>query len=322
MSHAGDPVAGAWDSYWNRAGTGPAYCDDGADHPELAAFWESEITSFAERHSGRLLLDVATGNGAVVERALAAMGDDDPLVTCLDNSIVAIKATRARFPGVSGVVASAAAMPFDREAFDLVTSQFGAEYAGPAAINEAAALVAPGGTLAMLVHHRGGSIYRTCSEDGRAVLSLRESRFLPLARKFFEKGFAAVRGADRAAYEKAGKMFAPAVASAEEIVSTFGADVAGGMIARLYKDVGRMHERIQYLEPGEVVAWIDAMDAEVSAYAQRLAAMMQAAIDEPAFARIRVALERAGFDVRRAEAFCPAGEPMPAAWAIVAFRSA
>lgn len=313
---------GSWDAYWVGAGTGAAYSRDGAEHPEFSAFWNAVFADASSRDGGLSLLDIATGNGAVVERALTCRPDDVTAVTCVDKSEVAIDTVRGRFPQIAGIVADARAVPLDDARFDLVTSQFGTEYAGTAAMREAARLVAPGGTIAMLLHIEPGSIFEACSDSARAVSSLQQSRFVPLARHFFEAGFAAVRGADRSAYDAAGRKLAPAIAAVESILSDYGSAVAGGMISRLHGDVARIHERIQYHDPDEVLTWISAMESELAPYAERMAAMTRAALDERAFDRIRDPLHRAGFDILRAEALRPAGDDLPLAWAMIARRPA
>lgn len=313
---------GSWNTYWAGAGTNAAYSGDGADHPATVAFWNSLFAAFANRPGGYSLLDIATGNGAVVARALASHTNSDVRVTCVDLSEIAVRNVCTRYPRIAGIVADAREIPLDDARFDLVTSQFGAEYAGLSAIHEATRLVAEKGTIAMLLHIKSGSVFRACSDSLAAVAALQRSQFVPLAQQFFAAGFAAVRGADRAAYEHAGRDLSPATRELERILARYGASVANGMLAKLYRDVGRIHERIQYYDPDEVRTWIAATEVELGAYADRMEAMTQAAIDEPTFERIRELLQHSGFDLQRADSLRSVGEDLPVAWAVIACRSA
>lgn len=311
----------SWDAYWAGTGTTGAFSSGGVSHPAIDACWNTLFSDLDRRDAGYALLDIATGNGAVVERALAGPAGDSFRVTCVDISDAAIDNVVARFPGVTGIVADAREIPLDDAGFDLVTSQFGVEYAGLAAITEAARLVAPAGRLVMLLHTDTGSIHQECSDSLAAITALQEARFVPLARVFFDAGFNAVRGGDRAAYDDAGRKLAPAVQAAEQIISRFGEDVAGGTVAKLYADVGRIHERIQYFDADEVLQWITAMEAELDAYNARMASMMNAAIDRQTFDKICRQLEDDGFELQSADALRPAGEDMPLAWILIAMRS-
>ena len=313
-------ASSSWDTYWAGTGTTGAFSSGGVNHPAITAFWDSLFADIDAREPGYTMLDIATGNGAVVERALAAAGGDAIDVTCVDISDAAIDNVVARFPRITGIVADARDIPLDDARFDLVTSQFGVEYAGKDAINEAARLVAPGGLLATLLHTDTGSIFKECSDSLAAVTALQQARFVPLARAFFEAGFNAVRGGDRAPYDEAGRELSPAVQAAEQIITKYGENVAGGTVAKLYEDVARIHERIQHFDADEVLQWITAMDAELDAYNARMSSMMEAAINSPTFDKICGQLKKDGFELRQATALSPAGDTLPVAWALVATR--
>lgn len=313
---------GSWDAYWAGTGAIGAFSSGGVSHPAIDAFWDALFAGLDERADGLAMLDIATGNGAVVERALADRDAGALRVTCVDVSDAAIDNVVTRFPAVTGLVADAREIPLDDAQFDLVTSQFGVEYAGIDAISEAARLVAPGGRLAMLLHTDAGSIYRECDDSLGAIDALRNARFVPLAGAFLEAGFAAVRGGDRAPYDEAGRALSPAIEAAEKIVTRYGNDVAGGTIAKLYDDVARIHERIQHFDPDEVLQWIASMERELDAYRVRMASMKDAAIGSATFDKICRRLEQAGFELQRAEALEPAGDELAVAWILLARRPA
>jgi SAM-dependent methyltransferase len=305
-----------WDSCWRGTGDIGAWTAGGAGHPAIRAFW-SDLFQAAGTDPARTMVDIASGNGAVVECALNVSASAPPDIICVDISSAAIANICRRFPGVQGLVCDARSIPLQARAFDLVTSQFGVEYAGLEAVDEAVRLLAPGGRLALLIHHRAGSIYRECTASLDAISRVQECRFVPLADEMLRAGFAAVRGADRAPYEAAASRLAPAVAELERIIEHHGEHVAGDTVARLYTDVGRIHEQLPNFDPGEVLDWLARMETELDDYAARMSAMTGSAVDQPAFARLAAGL-RERLTLERSGPLLAPGHELPLAWVLQA----
>lgn len=313
-------VAQSWDTYWHGTGDVGAYSSGGVNHPAILAFWDEFFHTVKRDYTDPKIIDIASGNGAVVERALAVFGDEQPDFTCLDVSDAAIANIRDRFPGVDGIVTDARAIPLDSGSFDIATSQFGVEYAGLEAIDEVARLPGASGRLALLLHSQSGSIHRECVESLDAIVRLQESRFIPYAIDMFSAGFEAVRGADRAPYEASAKQLAPAIAVLETIMKQYGQHVAGDTIARLYNDVGQIHQRIQHYEPGEVLDWLNRMSGELDAFAGRMSSMSNCAIDSETFEQIVAGLRNRDYTIARAEPLVIPDHDLPLAWALIATK--
>ena len=130
-------VASSWNTYWHGTGDVGAYSSGGVSHPAILTFWDEYFQTVQQEFDALKIIDIASGNGAVVERALTVFADVQPEFTCVDVSAAAIANIRQRFPQVSGVVADARSIPLDSGSFDVATSQFGVEYAGLDAIDEA-----------------------------------------------------------------------------------------------------------------------------------------------------------------------------------------
>lgn len=310
-------TAHGWDTYWRGTGGIGAWTAGGASHPAIRTFWSNFFQPLQKTCDAPLLLDIASGNGAVVECALGIFADRPLDITCVDVSAAAIANIRQRFPAVHGLVCDARSIPLDAKKFNIITSQFGAEYAGIDAIAEAARLLAPGGNMALLLHHHAGSIHRECAASLDAILRLQESRFIALAIDMFQAGFAAVRGADRAPYETAAARLAPAVAVLEQIMAQHGKQVAGDTLALLYSDVARIHEELPNYEADEVLAWLARMQAELDDYAARMSSMMDCALDPAAFEGIRTLLNERTIVAQAAPLLAP-GHDLPLAWVIEA----
>ena len=321
MSDGKNPrIAHSWNTYWQGTGDVGAFTAGGVSHPDISAFWSNFFASTARQDQPIQHLDVATGNGAILAIASAILDANTTTMTCVDISAAAIKNVEQRFPGVTGIVADGLSIPLESGLYNLVTSQFGIEYAGPAAMNEAARMVGGGGQLVLMMHVVDSLVYKECKASRAAIEKLQAAEFVPLAIAFFQAGFAAVRGADRRAYDAAGLKFAPAIQAAEAVMAEYGEGVAGHTIARLYSDVSQMHSRLPNYEPDEVLCWLSAMDGELHAYSDRMSSMMAAAMSETEFIAASENLEVQGFEIRQSETLFAKDRRDFLAWILVASR--
>lgn len=314
------PVGESWDTYWRGAGYGAAYSSDGISHPAIQAFWDEFFRTARVEYGAPNVIDIASGNGAILEYAATAFDGQLPDFTCVDVSSSALSALNQRYPAVHTVVADACKIPLDSSGFDIATSLFGIEYAGHDAISEVARLIASGGRLAFLLHNRAGRIYQECVISLDAIEKLQQAEFIPYAIAMFEKGFAACRGADRTDYEAAAKQLAPAVRALESIMTEHGKHVTGNLVLQLYDDVATIHEHIQQYEPVEVLNWLNRMEIELQALSGRMASMRDAAVDSNTFEQWCKALRKQAFSIVRADALTESQQQPPLAWALIAAR--
>lgn len=310
----------SWDAYWRGAREAPAYAGGGSSHPAVLGFWRNSFERLRAERQGPRIVDVASGNGAVVASAREVYGQALPHFTCVDVSASAIDMLARRFPDVAGVVADAASLPFGTGTFDVATSQFGLEYAGLDTLGELARLVAPGGEMTLLVHYSGGLIEAECRAARDAIREMENAGFLPRCRDMFAAAFSLRDGGDRAAYAEAGRAFAPALKAMESIMAGYGGDVADGTLLRIYRDVRDIHGRLDRYDAGDVLGWLDALQGELDAYAGRMASMVDAAVGERELAAAAGALEASGFAVAPREALVDDGRGMPIAWIVRARR--
>lgn len=312
--------ARSWNTYWQGTGNVGEFDIGGVAHPDVTAFWNGLFTKIASRRQPVRLLDVATGNGAILAVASSILDAETTTMTCVDISAAAIANIGQRFPTVTGVVADAVSIPLEGGQFDLVTSQFGVEYAGLAAIDESARMTCRGGLLVLMMHIVDGIMHHECQTNRVAIERLRAANFVPLALEYFKAGFAAVRGADRRAYDNAGVAFATAILAAEEILTEFGEGVAAGTVARLYSDVGSMHSDLPKYEPDEVLNWLDAVDGELQAYAERMSSMIDASLSASDFSKICERLEASGFSLDGSKTLLTKERDGSLAWLLIATR--
>lgn len=314
------PVIESWDTYWAGAQSSAAFSGGGTTDPLVLSFWDDIFRGIREHRESARIIDIASGNGAVIESASRVYGENLPDFTCLDISDSAIRMLEERFSGVRGVVADAANSPFDAGSFDIVVSQYGVEYAGIDAISAISRLVAPGGELILLVHHRNGLIHEQCEASLLAIQDMKKAEFIPRCIAMFEAAYAVLKGGDKAAYQEAGRRFAPAVKALEDIMARYGRDVAADTIMRVYRDVRTIHQRMQHYDGASVVGWLEKMGDAIDAYEGRMASMLDVAIDAAQFNKVIEDLEKSGFEMQRADTLAHADDAPPLAWAIVAAR--
>ena len=314
------PVIESWDTYWDGAQSSAAFSGGGSTDPLILSFWDDYFQIVLDSGASPKIIDIASGNGAVVEAATTVFGDRLPPFTCLDVSEAAISMLEQRFPGVTGIVADAANSQLPAASFDVVTSQFGVEYAGIEAIESVSDLVAPGGELRMLLHHRDGLIYEQCDASLNAIRDMKEAEFIPLCVAMFETGYAMLEGGDKDAYRVAGNNVSPAIQAMEAIMVRYGRDVAASTIVRVYRDVRTIHERMSQFESSAVIGWLEKMRGAIDAYEGRMASMLNVGIDATQFTQTCSNLEQRGFHIRQAEPLAGSSQDLPLAWVVVADR--
>lgn len=311
----------SWDTYWQGTGDLGAFTSGGVSHPAIRSFWTELFSSIRLSYKNPKILDIASGNGAVVECSIEAFKEIPNELTCLDISEAAIKNIHSRFPKVKGIVSDAISIPRETGSFDVVTSQYGVEYAGHDAILEASRLVANSGLLVLLMHCNSGSIHLECQQSLSAIERTQTCCFIQLAIEMFEAGFKSVRGADRQLYEQSSKNLAPAICELENIMRQYGPHVAGDTISRLYNDVGQIHQRLQHYEPKDVLTWLNQMNDELTAYAKRMSSMCLSAISDLTFNQINDDLKSRGFTIQTSDKLFVPGNGLPMAWVLIAKKS-
>ncbi|MBN7799016.1 class I SAM-dependent methyltransferase [Parahaliea mediterranea] len=311
--------AADWDVYWRGTHEKAAHQAGGAQDAALEAFWRELFDRRLATCEQPRLLDLASGNGAVT--GFAAQSCPATLLYAADASEYALRALRERFSACRCTVADALRPPFAAGSFDIVASQFGLEYAGIDALGRAAELVAPGGSLAAVLHLKGGAIDRECAVNHRAIVAIQDSRLLPLARAAFTAGFALNAGSGSVdAFKSAERAFTPAVRSLEKLLAQMGNGVAGGLARQLYDDIAHMYQRMSAYAPGDILGWVDGMTAELEAYRARMASMTAVALDEVTLRAALDQLAAEGFVVDRCDKLLMGAGAAQGAWAVVLHR--
>lgn len=312
-----------WDVYWLSATQAALQSEGGARDQVLAQFWHALFDGLLARSGSKRWLDLACGNGAVTGFAITASGAAGVPVemTCVDYSAAAVEEAGKRYPGIKGIACDIRRLPLGDQSFDLVASQFGIEYAGDEAFEEAARLVAPGGLFAAVVHLRDGAIYRECRENLDVIERTTESALLARARDAFAAGFELEAGRlDEPAFRPYDEALVSSVQATATLLTSAPPSAARQLVAMVYRDLGHMYPRLPNYEPAAVFDWIELMRAEFDSYGGRMASMLDAARDEAGIAAITERLTGAGLAIAELRKLGMGADDADAAWALIAER--
>lgn len=307
-----------WNKYWVGSRDSASFSEGGVNHPYLQNFWRNYFPAAINNNGKTQILDVASGNGAVLDAAQLGEVHENISITCIDSSKQALISLKTRFPHVNILETDVRTIPFDENSFDIVTSQFGIEYAGVEYISNIANLVKPEGQLALIIHHAKGSIFSECSDNAKAIMHLQDSNFLPLAIKMFEAGFSALASQNSEEAKHALAEFMPVFKSLEPIMDQFGINVAGKTIQTLYNTVAKIQQNINSYAETEVIGWLQEMSAEIPSYLGRMEAMVHAAISTETFTNLCESLESQNFSLTEAQEINTNESAIPLAWILVA----
>ncbi|MEZ7972450.1 MAG: methyltransferase domain-containing protein [Pseudomonadales bacterium] len=313
--------ANEWDRYWRGSSSANAYSAGGSKHPVLQQFWrELFMASLSEYPQGRMI-DLCGGSGAVLSAAEGLSVSEGTELISLDISVSALALVVQNYPYVQTIAADAAHIPLESKTMDLVSSQFGIEYAGEQAMSEVARLPRKGGKLALVLHHSDGLIQQECASSADAIQRLIDSDLISMALDMFEKGYSMLRGAGSDEFHSAARAVNPVYRSLEPIMDEHGVHVAGETIATLYNRIAEIQKNLPRYEETEVIGWLEAMASELPAYADRMVAMCQSGQSPEQFKSFCAHLSQMNYRIQQAHPQQIADTTLPLAWMLVAERS-
>ena len=167
---------GPWDLYWHEDNVDSCVASASMrDAEAIAELWRHFAADQAE---GASVLDLATGNGTVPLALL--QGNETLQITGVDKADIdpmkylSIPGVLAEVNFVGGI--DVCSLPFEAGTFDVLTSQFGIEYAPlDEAIGSVAAVLKRGGRLRFLMHHAESEIVVPAQQKIREMESLLQS---------------------------------------------------------------------------------------------------------------------------------------------------
>jgi len=181
------PASEHWSKYWAGGNLTSLPQDFVANYDgEIAEFWRAQFRHVPDHGK---LLDVCTGNGAVVLLAAAWSQSESRSLElfAVDAARINPQAISAKYPGQEQLLSSLTLISDCRVedidlpagSFDLVTSQYGIEYCDwSLAAAQVFRLLKPGGRFAFLSHAVSTDIIKYMEDEWREYEILQELEFL------------------------------------------------------------------------------------------------------------------------------------------------
>lgn len=287
-------VGTEWESFWRSSQKVDSSLAGTGSHTSISRIWSDSFAAFARSRSRFRHLDIASGDGAVLSNARHALPGGVRQTVCVDISGAAIRSLAARYSDASGVIADASKLPFKSRSFDLVTSQFGVEYASIEGFEETARMVSRNGHLLLIVHCRPGLIYQECQTNLRAIDDLRNLHSLKRLRSIMLDGYRSANSVRSRSWAKYLRKVQILSSQLDRITQRRGDFVASGFISRLKLDLQKIAPSIQRYHRKDVLNWLSQLDSESISYRLRMKAMVGAAIDRDALNSISKVLTTGG----------------------------
>jgi SAM-dependent methyltransferase len=277
---------GIWDQYWRFDRI--ASCFDGAgagNYDEcVAAGWRAWFEALPE---GARILDLCTGNGAaaLIAAAVGRAGGKNFEIVAVDGADIDPAAFVSRHAEDYAAIrfvpnTDIEALPFPDAGFDAVISQYGVEYADPAAaIPELLRMIAPGGSARLVVHAADGAI----AEGSRAVIAeadllLADIGLTGAAGRCFTELWAVEREGrqDRAEADRAFAAF-------QDALERTARHIAQARDQPMFRNSGGVlfdtFQRRGHFGLDQLLAKANEIEGEIRAHRGRLLALVEAALD-------------------------------------------
>ncbi len=314
-----------WDNYWQgRASqlSGNALVEVGIEkNHALKDFW---LTAFRNIEKSAHIVDFACGAGSVLEHA-HKVGLSN--LTGLDVSQKALDVMVEKIPSASSVRTQVDKTPLKNNSVDIITSQFGVEYAGSRkklheAFLEMHRILKPNGRIIVLAHAENSVIYEGCKRSLDQINNVEKSQFIKTAKKLI----LALSGSQTQGKSTDFKNLTRRLnQSAEPIVEWLRtSDRSHNEFARFtYYLLESSHKLIVNHERyprEESLGWFKGMEAELKAYKGRMLSMTQAALNKVEIMELveTLAKGQVGLDFTPNQSFNLSTDTKQAAWIIKA----
>lgn len=300
-----------WSQYWSRDSVTTFTRQFNANYDgEFADFWDAR---FAALSDGARIVDLATGNGAIAllaaqfasrhGRRFSITGLDyaaiDPARVLAGHAELAPLLAKVEFRGGLRIEATG----LEDAGTDLLTSQYGFEYAErDAAIDEARRVLVPGGRLALILHHEGSRVVEL-ARDGLAQVQF------CLQKEELDKRVVALVRVVGDARDSSARQVLKGNPKAERLRQKLNASLARiverskqyqdpeGFIGVMVPNFTKVFGEYKDASLAQKLKYLREMRGAFDAFRERMADLADAALSPQAFETLVAKLERAGFQI-------------------------
>jgi len=294
-----------WSDYWKSDGkSGEVFVDSHGGKPEyLRRHWSNFFSEFV---ADSVVVDIACGGGSVFEDIDPSHRKQFKLIAT-DISEQALELAEQRVPGIETFCCDSRELPLKDQSVDIVVSQFGIEYAGVSAFEEAARIVGKGGC-----HYKNGYIdarNKTFLNGAKTALS---SGFLDASRQLIKATYTGSETKIR----KAKKEFQIAE---KPLANSFEMN-PDGIHRHLYFGFRKLYLNYGKYRREEILKWLDDMESDIKKNIVKVTEIRSVSLDEEEIDQGLEFLSDSGLSqVSKSPFFIPDTEDV-IAWAVRAKR--
>lgn len=238
------------------------------------------------------VLDLASGNGALVKLLMPSIAKAEGIMVALDASFEAVDLGRREHQGIA-VQSRLEALPFSEGTFDLIVSQFGVEYAQSIIWPSIVSVLRSGACLCLLMHARTGVIFKDYSVNFERVKLVEAS----LAFEIF-RGLGAVdRSLTKEHFDYEAKQFETALKALGSIVDQ--SSMVSEFLQYISSTLTRIRQNAGALDLDNLQAWIQVCHKQWRLFGIRIEAMLNAALSEDEFLEVQEELSNLGIRIKR-----------------------
>ncbi len=309
-------VAKHWHEYWASGGAAERALGDPSERTFLATHWRKTFSDYAATNA--IVVDIACGDGVIFSFAREELRQST--LIALDASEAGVRAAMRATPGAMGAASDACRLPVRSGAADIVVSQFGLEYGGAAAFQEAARILKPGGALSVIAHLKDGSINAECAENLRLLNLFFKEGLADHARESLASSYAQ-RYARAVTLDRSEKKFQQAARRISTALESARDSVAKTTLSSALNEITALASRRMAYDSTEAFTFIDQVKTSLKHYRDRMRTMVGAALDQPAVDRAAGMLTSSGLIDVAAESIAFRAGGSPGAWRIQARRA-
>jgi SAM-dependent methyltransferase len=316
-----------WDQFWSAGRASCCSDQDGTENAELVR--QQWVELFAASRDGDRILDLCTGNGAVLDVArecareagkiLELCGVDSAAIVPVSGESADTKATPLF------IRASVTALPFVDASFNAVTSQFGIEYAPlETAVAEAMRVLREGGRARFVAHAKDGTTALNAVAELDDIAELEDDiGIFPATTEALtlvcdvERASSPVSPAEIQKARQAHDNFHQRLARMAE-------DISRRAARAVYRDTGSILQHTfrnrQAFPLGTLLDKVRETELSVQLHRDRLRALVGAAFDEDACRHLVAACKRHGAKKQTLDSIRSSDGATPLAWVVTIDR--
>ena len=280
-----------WERFWDA--TGATQYEDAIRLPVLDPTWTSLLSDLEFQRDDLLTAELASGSGSVSKHLKNKRQFTKATMVALDASTSALKKLQLDELPVAGNLER---LPFARDSVDLLTSQFGVEYAGISSIEAALDCVAPSGYFIFVMHIANGAIFDECGKNLAAVEGFLSSGFADAARALL---VALWSRAPKSEQQLLLSQFQSALALLEPQLMVLPDGQGRDTALQTYNAIADMVEAPESYDDASIGNWFQKTKAELQSYCVRMQQMRNAALTKDAFSTLLTAANRKGFQISK-----------------------